>query len=346
MSCHRLRLEAGKASTLGSSENVDCLVCPRINLYQGDYVTCRRRGSAGGCSFGAITTTNCGSCHFDRRRQWCQAATWMKACISHGKPDVLGGDLDFQCTDCHLTKDHQILGRLLADNYTIQSTEQVSCTQCHVDQKHSDERLNAHLDAVACQTCHIPAVALEDPTKVVWDWSKAGQSGRADDHFTYLKIKGEFLYEKNYKPEYLWFNGSNGYRYLLGDKINSDGITYINKPAGNIQDPNAKIFPFKLHKAIQPYDRINDYLLQPITSGKDGFWTDFNWDTAFGLASPFTGLNYSGEYAFTETYMYWPTTHMVQPVAHTPQCTDCHSNWPPGLVSARIPGDPMEWGGR
>ena len=26
-----------------------------------------------------------------------------------------------------------------------------------------------------------------------------------------------------------------------------------------------------------------------------------------------TGLEYSGEYDFAETWMYWPTTHMVQP---------------------------------
>ena len=114
----------------------------------------------------------------------------------------------------------------------------------------------------------------------IWDWSKAGQEGREDDHFTYLKIKGEFIYEKNFKPTYLWFNGNNEYRYLLGDKIDPNGITYINKPAGNINDPKAKIFPFKLHVAKQPYDVVNKYLLQPITSGKDGFWTTFNWNNA------------------------------------------------------------------
>ena len=355
MSCHTgYGWEAGRESALASPENVDCLVCHAdpASYSKGDFGNPAEGVDllAAARSVRSPTRENCGSCHFDGG-----GGNGVK----HGDLDEslyfpsenldvhMGGDLDFQCTDCHTTKDHQILGRLLSDNYTIQPGEQVSCTQCHVDQKHTDERLNAHLESVACQTCHIPAVALEDPTKVVWDWSKAGQSGRADDHFTYLKIKGEFLYEKNYKPEYLWFNGNNEYRYLLGDQINLSGITYINKPAGNIDDPTAKIFPFKLHKAIQPYDQVNNYLLQPVTSGKDGFWTNFNWDSAFGLASPFTGLKYSGEYAFTETYMYWPTTHMVQPVAHTLQCTDCHSedsrmDW----SALGYPGDPMEWGGR
>mgnify|MGYP002261579352 CR=1 FL=1 len=97
-------------------------------------------------------------------------------------------------------------------------------------------------------------MALEEPTKVTWDWSKAGQTGRKDDHYTYLKIKGEFTYASNFAPTYLWFNGNNEYRYLLGDPIARNGPTYINKPAGSITDPKARIFPFKLHDAKQPIE--------------------------------------------------------------------------------------------
>jgi hypothetical protein len=216
-----------------------------------------------------------------------------------------------------------------------------------VDQQHADERLNTHLSAVACQTCHIPALATEDPTKIFWDWSQAGQDGRADDHFTYLKIKGEFVYEKNFTPTYLWFNGNNEYRYLLGDKIDPNGVTYINKPAGSISDLSAKIFPFKLHIAKQPYDMVNNYLLQPITSGENGFWTTFNWNSAFELAAPITGLDYSGQYGFAETYMYWPTTHMVQPAENALQCEACHGeNGRLDWEALGYPGDPVEWGGR
>ncbi|MGE5251050.1 MAG: cytochrome C, partial [Bacteroidota bacterium] len=199
----------------------------------------------------------------------------------------------------------------------------------------------------ACQTCHIPAMALQDPTKVYWDWSQAGQEGRTDDHFTYLKIKGSFLYDKDFTPDYMWFNGDNAYRYILGDKLGADGITYINKPAGDINDPRARIFPFKLHEARQPYDVVNNYLLQPITSGEGGFWTTFDWDSAFKLAAPITGLKYSGQYGFTTTYMYWPTTHMVQPADKALSCDSCHGengrmNW----TALGYPGDPIEWGPR
>ena len=151
--------------------------------------------------------------------------------------DVHMGRLDFQCTDCHQTTDHQIKGRMVADNYTIDPKEQVACTDCHNAVQHQDERINAHVDSVACQTCHIPAIALEDPTKVTWDWSTAGQN-LPEDHFTYLKIKGTFTYEKDYTPTYVWFNGNLDYRYLLGDKMDPSKPTMIDLPLqSNLMTP-------------------------------------------------------------------------------------------------------------
>lgn len=346
--------EKGKETALADQENVDCLAChANMNIYtKGAYGNPAEGVDllAAARSVRAPTRENCGKCHFDGG-----GGNGVK----HGDLDEslyfpsenldvhMGGDLNLQCIDCHWTEDHQILGRLLPDNYTIEPTEQVACAQCHVDQQHADERINTHLAAVACQTCHIPAIALEEPTKVVWDWSQAGQEGREDNHFTYLKIKGEFIYEKNLKPTYLWFNGSNEYRYLLGDPLGIDGITYINIPAGSINDPNAKISPFKLHVAKQPYDVKNNYLLSPITAGEGGFWNVFDWDAAFELATPITGLDYSGEYGFTTTYMYYPSTHMVQPAENALQCEACHGDdgrmdW----EALGYPGDPIEWGGR
>lgn len=333
--------------------NVDCLACHAdMNLYsKSDYGNPSPSVDllAAARSVRAPTRENCGKCHFDGG-----GGNGVK----HGdldeslyfpseNLDVHMGKYNFQCTDCHWTKNHQIKGRLVADNYQIDPQEQVSCEQCHQNHQHKDERLNTHLASVACQTCHIPAIALEDPTKVYWDWSTAGQEGRKDNHYTYLKIKGSFIYERNYRPQYLWFNGNLQYRYLLGDKIDPNKVTYINLPAGSIDDPTAKIFPFKVHVAKQPYDKVYNYLLAPITAGKDGFWTLFNWDLAFRLAEKQTGLKYSGEYGFAETWMYWPTTHMVQPATNALQCSDCHSaNGRLDWQALGYPGDPIEWGGR
>jgi len=355
MSCHAgYGWEEGKAIEQTKPENVDCLACHAdTGLYGKGLYGNPAQGVdllAAAQSVRAPTRENCGKCHFDGG-----GGNGVK----HGDLDEslyfprqnedvhMGGDLDMQCTDCHWTEKHQVLGRMIADNYTIDPQEQVSCEQCHVNQKHEDERINTHLASVACQTCHIPAFATEEPTKVYWDWSQAGQEGREEDHYTYLKIKGEFIYEKNFTPTYLWFNGNNEYRYILGDKVDPNKVTYINKPAGDINDTNAKIFPFKLHIAKQPYDTVYNYLLQPVTSGEGGFWTTFNWDDGFNLAAPITGLAYSGQYGFTETYMYWATTHMVQPAENALNCDSCHGdNGRLDWEALGYPGDPIQWGGR
>jgi hypothetical protein len=181
---------------------------------------------------------------------------------------------------------------------------------------------------------------------VYWDWSTAGQD-IPEDHYTYLKIKGSFVYEDNYTPTYTWFNGNNAYRYLLGDPIDPTQPTMITLPAGDINDPTAKIFPFKVHVAKQPYDTVNNILLQPRTGGEGGFWTTFDWPSGLELGAQDTGLPFSGEYGFAETWMYWPRTHMVQPKEKALQCDECHSNngrldW----QALGYPGDPVEWGSR
>ena len=63
------------------------------------------------------------------------------------------------------------------------------------------------------QVCHIPAIAREVATKVEWYWSKAGdldrvpvvdpETNRAD----YNKMKGEFVWKKNVRPELRYFDG-------------------------------------------------------------------------------------------------------------------------------------------
>jgi hypothetical protein len=102
-----------------------------------------------------------------------------------------------------------------------------------------------------------------------------------------------------------------------------------------------------VHRAKQPYDKVNNYLLQPKTVGEGGFWTDFDWDQALRLGSDVVGLDYSGEYDFTETEMFWPISHMVAKTEYALQCASCHG--PEGRFdweALGYPGDPIEWGGR
>lgn len=333
-----------------NTESVDCLVC---HDQSGGYIKSKAGLPAEGVdllaaaqSVGNPTRENCGSCHFNGGGG---------DAVKHGDLDqtlyfptedidVHMGRYDFQCTDCHQTEDHVIGGRSIS--VSVDNANQIACTDCHSEEVHEDERLNAHTATVACQTCHIPEGATREATKMHWDWSTAGSDDIEEDPHTYLKIKGSFVYEDNFVPEYVWYNGVAD-RYLLGDQLLVGEPTPLNRPQGDINDPTAKIWPFKIHRANQPYDTQFNYLLQPKTVGEGGFWTDFDWNQAFELGSEATGLPFSGEYGFAETTMYWPLTHMVVPKEQTLQCSHCHSeegrfDW----EALGYPGDPMRWGSR
>ncbi|GAB4578557.1 MAG: tetrathionate reductase family octaheme c-type cytochrome [Anaerolineales bacterium] len=333
-----------------NAENVDCLIC------HADPTT-YAKGASGfpakgvdllvaAQSVGYPTRDNCGTCHFNGGGGNAVKHGDLDESLSNpeGSLDVHMGELNFQCTDCHQTKAHNITGRAIS--VSVDNANQIYCTDCHNTAPHEDARVNAHLDTVACQTCHIPNTALEDATKVVWDWSTAGQDIPEDPHF-YLKIKGSFIYESNYQPQYFWYNGNVRYRYLWGDVIDPTQTTPINTPAGDITDPTAKIWPFKVHYAKQPYDTVYNYLVQPQTVGE--YWVNFDWFTAITKGMETIGLPFSGEYGFAETIMYWPQTHMVQPAENALQCTACHAENGEGRLdwlALGYPGDPAEWGGR
>ncbi len=308
-------------------ENVDCLIC---HDWSGTYM----KGNGGlpvkevnlvtvAKSVGYPRRDNCGICHIyggggmgvkhgDLDQSLVNATEDLDAHM--GKHDLL-------CIDCHRTKKHLIKGT--AYSVSVDHTNGIGCTQCHPDAPHRDTRINSHLAAVACQTCHIPRYAKKNPTKTRWDWSKAGDASRKDDIHTYLKIKGEFVYDRNIVPEYFWFNLTID-RYLFGDRIDPTKVTHLNPPRGSITDPSAKIWPFKVHLARQHYDKVHNYILQPTTSGEGGYWHEFNWDKALRLGSKEIGLDYSGSYGFAQTDMHWPLSHMVAPAEKALQCGDCH----------------------
>jgi octaheme c-type cytochrome (tetrathionate reductase family) len=333
-----------------NTANVDCLAChDQSGVYQKatagnvadkvDLLTAAR-------SVGRPTRQNCGGCHFNGGGGNGVKHGDLDATLYFPSEnlDVHMGRFNLQCADCHQAKDHQIKGRAMS--VSPDNKNQVYCADCHDKAlTHKDTRLNAHLESVACQTCHIPAFARKDPTKMEWDWSQAGQD-RPDDVHTYLKIKGAFVYDQDVIPTYTWFNGTADH-YLFGDVIDPSQTTMISRPRGDINDPKALIFPFKVHFAKQPYDTVFNYLLQPKTVGEGGYWTTFDWDSALVAGSQAAGLEYSRKYGFASTAMYWPITHMVAPKEQALQCTDCHGeNSRMDWAALGYPGDPMTWGGR
>ena len=84
-----------------------------------------------------------------------------------------------------------------------------------------------------------------------------------------------------------------------------------------------------------------------LTGGPGGYWTTFEWDSAFRLGSKASDIPYSGKYGFAPTEMWWPLSHMVAPKEKALACTDCHGeksrmDW----AALGYAADPIKTGGR
>ena len=331
---------------------IDCLIChDRSGQYQKDPTGAGRPAEhvdllEAARSVGRPTRANCGTCHFNggggnavKHGDLDGSMMFPTAAI-----DVHMGRHDLQCVDCHRTEDHDIPGRSMS--VSVSNTKRIGCTDCHAAAPHRDDRLNSHVEAVACQTCHIPRMAPRVATKMQWDWSTAGEDRPDPDPHEYMKTKGSFVYDTDVAPDYAWYDGTSD-RYLKGDPIDPEGITAMNRPHGDAADPRAKIWPFKIHRGRQPYDAELGHFVNPKTYGEGGYWETFDWDQALRLGAEASGLEYSGSYGFARTEMYWPLSHMVVPADEALQCADCHGDdgrmdWP----ALGYDGDPAERGGR
>ena len=318
-------------------ENVDCLVC---HDGSGTYTKTKMGMPSPKVNLKLVASSvrrsnrdNCGSCHFSGGGGMGVKHGDLDESLlnANAELDIHMGKLNFQCTDCHKTSHHAIAGKLNTTYTKITKVNRFDCQDCHTSSPHADHRLNEHTSRIACQTCHIPAFARKLPTKMTWDWSKAGDSTRVNNPHEYLKIKGEFHYEEDVVPSYAWYNGKMN-RYVVGDKLDAEMEHNINSPEGSRNDENSKIWPFKIHHATQPYDPVNNILIPPLTSGEGGYWTKFDWAFAIKKGAELNHLPYSGKYGFTKTKMYWPINHMVTTKNNALTCIQCHSangrlNW-------------------
>ncbi|MBI2275763.1 MAG: tetrathionate reductase family octaheme c-type cytochrome [Dechloromonas sp.] len=259
--------------------------------------------------------------------------------------------LDFTCGTCHQASSHDVPG----SRYTPVALDKggahmrgkgdkgnpSTCPACHGQTPHQGggkaAKLNDHIDKIACQTCHIPAIARGGvATKMTWDWSTAGQfspDGKpiirkdAKGRVIYDSKKGDFTLGENVQPEYAWFNGEVTYT-LLGDKVEkSDGITHINKIGGSAGDGKSLIWPIKVFRGSQPYDPVNKTLVTPHTAGNDdtAYWKNFGWEKAIATGMKVSGAPFSGKVDFIKTDMTWPITHMVAPKEKAVGCDECHT---------------------
>jgi octaheme c-type cytochrome (tetrathionate reductase family) len=366
-SCHAGYGWKDMSFDFSDESKVDCLVCheqtgtykkfpagagnpaPKTMVFKGNQKTYHPpEWNQVAQSVGRPTRKNCGTCHF----------------FGGGGDGVKHGDLDsslmnpnkeldvhmgidgknFDCVRCHSTDLHQIAGRTYAtpaatDRKSLVEDDtiaKITCESCHTDTPHkAGAKPNDHTDKVACQSCHIPEFARVNPTKMWWDWSKAGQKKDGKPFKkkgelgkpVYFTLKGDMAWAKNVKPQYYWYNGSIA-AITANDMIDPGKPVQINQPVGSIDDPNSRIAPFKVHRGKQPYDKVNKTLSIPHLFGKKGsgaYWADWDWKKALESGSSKAGTRFSGEFDFVETAYVFPITHMVAPKEKSLGCTECHS---------------------
>ncbi|MBY6198126.1 tetrathionate reductase family octaheme c-type cytochrome [Vibrio hangzhouensis] len=258
--------------------------------------------------------------------------------------------LNFACQDCHTASEHKISGRyyeraaFVDDKPNMGRSERygsnVSCESCHSSVPHQKRVIDNHTAKVACTSCHIPEMARGPYlTKLSWDWSTAGElkDGKpfvvdADfdgvSHHAYVSKKGTFTWGREVVPEYRWYKGTLEQITYLDEIDPASAPIDVNPPTGDYSDPDARIWPFKIHRGKQPFDtELNHFL--PIKlygrAGTGAFWTEFNWDKALEAGAELNNVEFSGQYDFIETNGYWPIKHMVAPASGSLGCEGCHS---------------------
>ena len=298
---------------------------------------------------GKPTVQSCGGCHFysdggDGIKQG-DLDSSLATAPRHLDVHMAKEGLDYSCATCHKTEHHQMRGSQYApeskDEHDVDVVggSRATCESCHGLLPHPESanpKLNDHVDRIACQTCHIPALARGGrPTKTWWDWSTAGRVDDAGKDIVEMDEEGRVIYSskrggaqwaENLVPEYVWFDGRIDFA-TLDDRIDPTGIVQLNTLGGAPDDPKSRIWPVKTLRGKQPIDAQRATLVAASLFGKkdDGFWKTFDWSTSIDAAMKAAGREFSGEVGFVETEMRIPVNHMVAPAEDALACESCHS---------------------
>ena len=333
----------------GDPDNIDCLVChDQTATYAKDLKTAglpkpdvdlQAVARSVAMNGGKPTIDNCIDCHAnagggDNVKHGDLAmslADTTREYDVHMGTD--GGNLE--CVDCHQVK-RDADGNFLSHGiggmpyHSVEEGNMKQCDDCHGNRAtiHAGttvEQIIGNHERLACQVCHIPAIARHTSTKTEWYWERAGEvldppppadpiTGRP----TFDRKKGDFVWALDVRPALRYFNGK--YRKALvnvNDTYTSEPAV-LAEPVGDYTDPNAMIYPFKKMIGNQPADVVNKRILVPHLFGKVGganpFWGTWDWDLALLDASAVTGQPYqSGDYGFVSTEMFLSVNHEVAP---------------------------------
>ena len=209
------------------------------------------------------------------------------------------------CTACHTTRDHKVAGG--SDIKAQELLEvKVSCSNCHTDSPHKGTQaadLNRHQNRIACQTCHIPAIARDPmmPTVVERDWTKPVLNQSIGLYGPTNKMANHI------QPEYRWWN-----RIMLVPP----------EPVGSKEDSQSKISPWKRTR----YTVIGDAESGKPVYIKAGLYSvTGDVSAAAKKGAEDAKQPYSGKWKGVVESTVFSLNHQVAPKSEALKCNDCHS---------------------
>jgi hypothetical protein len=295
--------------TQADRENVDCLMCHapgyrRMVVKDGDkFRVAPAEGVdvlAAARAVGRPTNEMCQRCHLSTG-----GGPNAKHGVAPTSPEVdVHVAKGIGCVDCHPTKDHRTAG---GADIKAQERPQVAvaCTNCHEGKVHAGKNgavLTKHAARIACQTCHIPAIARDPkfPTVVRRDWMKPVLNERTGLYAPANELANDV------RPEYRWW---------------SRKMTSPPEPVGDIQDRAAKIYPWK--RAV--YNVVSDAASGKAVFIKAGVYAVKGDPLAAAKKGAEDGKQeFSGAVKGTEESMVFSVNHQVAPKAQALACNACH----------------------
>jgi len=370
--------------------NVDCLVChDKSGTYEKDLTTAGLPKASVDLNLVASSVSLGGAKPTRKACLGCHAFAGGGDNVKHGdlSSDLVATTREFDvhmgvdganlvCADCHGANHDPKTGQVNHGGagmslHSVHEGEMKQCADCHGDRDaiHADTPAQEALfmdnwhDRLACQTCHIPAIARAISTKMEWYWEDAGKivspiprdpvTGRD----TFDRKKGTFVWKNNVRPE-LRFSNGKWYRKVIGVNDTYDSIPIqLAMPDGDYNDSRAMIYPFKLMTGNQPVDPVTGTILVPHLFGKGGgpnpFWGTWDWGKALTDGANYTGQSFSGTYIFAATNMLLSVNHEVAPAEQAlgyggvpDGCVSCHTT---GVIDWQALGwtsDPLQGGSR
>jgi hypothetical protein len=334
-------------------ENIDCLICHASGYRRGVY-----QNEDGSWQWRSILWKNQEGLDSVSKRISKPTRTMCLRChsASGGGPNYKRGDLeytladpdrefdvhmstdgaDLQCSDCHAGEDHRVVGRGSDLASTDSPGTRLSCDNgaCHDSEPHAKGLLNRHARRVNCTVCHIPSFARDEETDMARDWS--------DIHFS--DEKGKYVYnavfDSNVVPAYAWYDGTSRSQ-LPQQAVQRDqsGAVMMAVPQGGKDDPDSRLFAFKIHRGKLPVLDVKNWIL-PITV--DELYLHGDVDRAIkDAAESLYGIE-DARYSWADTIRFMGIFHEVQPAEYSLGCLDCHG--PDGRLdwlALGYDGDPL-----